>query len=242
MSQEPKANWLFGPFCLDSQQRVLLRDGKPIALTSKAFEILNLLVENHGRALSKEEMMRQVWPASFVDESNLAQHIFHLRKVLGDTHEGQAYIETLPRHGYRFVAAVEQAPAKRAENAVANADGSQAAVAAGETRSSTKLRWVIGAAAGLVLAVFTLVYVGRTRIWAPSAASGGKVMLAVLAFENLSGDPQQEYLSSGLTEELITQLGSLEPKRLGVIARTSAMQYKDSHKDVRQISRELGVD
>ena len=241
MSQEPKANWLFGPFCLDSQQRVLLRDRKPIALTSKAFEILNLLVENHGRALSKEEMMRQVWPASFVDESNLAQHIFHLRKVLGDTHEGQAYIETLPRHGYRFVAAVEQAPAKRDEDAVANADANRA-TAAGATRSSTKLRWVIGAAAGLVLAVFTLVYVGRTRIWAPSAASGGKVMLAVLAFENLSGDPQQEYLSSGLTEELITQLGSLEPKRLGVIARTSAMQYKDSHKDVRQISRELGVD
>src|SRR5580693_6507483 len=129
MSQEPKANWLFGPFCLDSQQRVLLRDGKPIALTSKAFEILNLLVENQGRALSKEEMMRQVWPDSFVDESNLAQHIFHLRKILGDTHEGQAYIETLPRHGYRFVAPVQKALAKRAEAAVPAANTSQAGAA-----------------------------------------------------------------------------------------------------------------
>jgi len=242
MPRDPNAIWLFGPFSLDPEQRVLLRDGKPIALTSKAFEILNLLVENHGRAVSKEEMMRQVWPDSFVDESNLAQHIFHLRKVLGDTHEGKAYIETLPRHGYRFVAAVQQAPAKRAENAVANADGSQAAVVAGETRSSTKLRWVIGVAAGFLLAVFALVFVERGRIRDPGPAGSGKVMLAVLAFENLSGDPQQEYLSSGLTEELITQLGSLEPNRLGVIARTSAMQYKGSHKDVRQISRELGVD
>ena len=72
MPRDPNAIWLFGPFCLDPEQRVLLRDGKPIALTSKAFEILHLLVENHGRGLSKEEMMRQVWPDSFVDESNLA--------------------------------------------------------------------------------------------------------------------------------------------------------------------------
>jgi TolB-like protein/DNA-binding winged helix-turn-helix (wHTH) protein/Tfp pilus assembly protein PilF len=241
MPRDPNAIWLFGPFCLDPEQRVLLRDGKPIALTSKAFEILNLLVENHGRALSKEEMMRQIWPDSFVDESNLTQHIFHLRKVLGDTHEGRAYIETLPRHGYRFVAAVQQSPAMRAEAAVPTADTSQAPAVVPNPRP-TRPRWVIGIAAGFLLAVLSLVYVERGRIWAPPGASGGKVMLAVLAFENLSGDPQQEYLSNGLTEELITQLGSLEPNQLGVIARTSAMQYKGSHKDVRQISRELGVD
>jgi TolB-like protein/DNA-binding winged helix-turn-helix (wHTH) protein/Tfp pilus assembly protein PilF len=241
MPRDPNAIWLFGPFCLDPEQRVLLRDGKPIALTSKAFEILNLLVENQGRALSKEEMMRQVWPDSFVDESNLAQHIFHLRKVLGDTHEGQAYIETLPRHGYRFVAAVQQSPATRAEVAVLTADSRQAPAVVPNARP-TSPRWVVGIAACFLLAVLSFVYVERGRIWAPPAASGGKVMLAVLAFENLSGDPQQEYLSNGLTEELITQLGSLEPNRLGVIARTSAMQYKGSHKDVRQISRELGVD
>jgi TolB-like protein/DNA-binding winged helix-turn-helix (wHTH) protein/tetratricopeptide (TPR) repeat protein len=241
MTRDPNANWLFGPFCLDPEQRVLLRDGKPIALTTKAFEILNLLVENHGRALSKEEMMRQVWPDSFVDDSNLAQHIFHLRKVLGDTHQGGAYIETLPRRGYRFVAGVQSAPAKVAEAALAAGDTSQSAISVPRSKP-TKLRWVIGVVAGLVLAVITLAYVERGRIWAPKTVISGKVMLAVLAFENLSGDPQQEYLSNGLTEELITQLGSLEPNRLGVIARTSAMQYKGSLKDVRQISRELGVD
>jgi TolB-like protein/DNA-binding winged helix-turn-helix (wHTH) protein/Tfp pilus assembly protein PilF len=241
MTRDPNANWLFGPFSLDPKQRVLLRDGKAIALTSKAFEILNLLVENHGRALSKEEMMRQVWPDSFVDESNLAQHIFHLRKVLGDTHEGREYIETLPRHGYRFVAEVQQGPVKSAEVTVSTGDTGKAVVAVANS-NPTKLRWVLGIAAGFLLAVFALVFEERGRMGDAGPVSSGKVMLAVLAFENLSGDPQQEYLSSGLTEELITQLGSLEPGRLGVIARTSAMQYKGSRKDVRQISRELGVD
>src|SRR6202041_3324640 len=61
-------------------------------------------------------------------------------------------------------------------------------------------------------------------------------------FVNLNGDPAQDYFSNGLTEEMIAQLGSLEPARLGVIARTSAMQYKDTKKDARQIGRELGVD
>ena len=241
MTRDPNANWLFGPFSLDPKQRVLLRDGKAIALTSKAFEILNLLVENHGRALSKEEMMRQVWPDSFVDESNLAQHIFHLRKVLGDTHEGREYIETLPRHGYRFVAEVQQGPVKSAEVTVSTGDTGKAVVAVANS-NPTKLRWVLGIAAGFLLAVFALVFEERGRMGDAGPVRSGKVMLAVLAFENLSGDPQQEYLSSGLTEELITQLGSLEPGRLGVIARTSAMQYKGSRKDVRQISRELGVD
>src|SRR3984957_13149417 len=160
MPRDPNAVWLFGPFSLDPEQRVLLRDGKPIALTSKAFEILNLLVENYGRGLSKEELIRQVWPDSFVDESNLTQHIFHLRKVLGDTQEGRAYIETLPRHGYRFVAAVQQAPAKRAEDAVTSADASRAPAEDG-SRSSTKLRWVIGVAAGLGLGVLAPGALGR---------------------------------------------------------------------------------
>src|ERR1700692_831972 len=177
MPRDPNAIWQFGPFCLDPQQRVLLRDGKPIALTSKAFEILNLLVENHGRALSKEEMMREVWPDSFVDESNLTQHIFHLRKMLGDTREGRAYIDTLPRHGYRFVAAVQQLPATRAEAAAPAADTSEAPAAVANSRP-TRLRRVIGITAGFLLAVFTLVYVERGRIWAPPGVSGGKVMLA----------------------------------------------------------------
>lgn len=84
-----------------------MREGKLVSLTPKAFEILSLLVQNHGRPLSKEELMRHAWPGTFVDESNLSQHIFQARKALGDG-EGHIYIETIPRRGYRFMPDVKK--------------------------------------------------------------------------------------------------------------------------------------
>ncbi len=99
------------------------------------------------------------------------------------------------------------------------------------------------AVAGLVLAVsITGLYLARTRIWHRASPPAGKIMLAVLPFANLSGDPQQEYFSEGLTEEMISRLGQMEPQRLGVIARTSAIQYKGAKKRIDQIGKELGVD
>jgi len=98
------------------------------------------------------------------------------------------------------------------------------------------------AAAVLVLGVVLAGYAAWQRFAARPQAPSGKVMLAVLPFENLSADPEQDYFSDGLTEEMIAQLGSLQPQRLGVIARTSAMTYKSANKDIRQIGRELGVD
>jgi TolB-like protein/Tfp pilus assembly protein PilF len=100
--------------------------------------------------------------------------------------------------------------------------------------------WMVALAIAAVL--LATLFLARERIWPSTDPAPKKIMLAVLPFENLSGDPQQEYFSGGLTEEMITQLGNLEPNRLGVIARTSAMQYKGVKKDTRQIGRELGVD
>jgi TolB-like protein/DNA-binding winged helix-turn-helix (wHTH) protein/Tfp pilus assembly protein PilF len=214
-----------------------------VALTAKAFEILTMLVQNSGSSLAKAEMLRQVWPDSFVDESNLAQHIFQLRKILEEAAGGRAYIETIPRYGYRFTQEVQQSPAPSGE-IPATAPAAPATASVGRTdQTAAKPRWIIAVALAAAVTVGTVgVYVANERVSNPSRVKAGKVMLAVLPFENLSRDAQQEYLSNGLTEEMITQLGNLEPERLGVIARTSAMQYKDSHKDVRQISRELGVD
>lgn len=99
------------------------------------------------------------------------------------------------------------------------------------------------AAAGLVLLVgVCVVYLARNRIWPRATPPAGKIMFAVLPFENLSGDPEQEYFSDGLTEEMISRLGQLGPQRLGVIARTSAIQYKGTRKRIDQIGKELGVD
>ncbi|HVG20349.1 MAG TPA: tetratricopeptide repeat protein [Blastocatellia bacterium] len=96
----------FGPYQLDAAERLLLREGKPVQLTPKSFETLHVLVQNSGRVLDKGILMQRVWPDSFVEEATLAQNIFTLRKILGETPEACQYIETVPRRGYRFAAKV----------------------------------------------------------------------------------------------------------------------------------------
>jgi TolB protein len=96
----------FGRFVLDPQEKTFLADGQPIHLPAKEFETLLLLVENNGRALSKEEMLEAIWPGTFVEENNLAKYISRLRKLLDNG--GEITIETLPKHGYRFSAEVNQ--------------------------------------------------------------------------------------------------------------------------------------
>src|ERR1041384_5959989 len=104
---KPKQDtYRFGPFRLDVNERVLLRRGKPVYLTPKAFATLLALVEKSGRVVEKDELIRMVWPDSYVEEANVAQNIFKLRKVLGKKRLGEPYIETVPRRGYRFLGLV----------------------------------------------------------------------------------------------------------------------------------------
>lgn len=100
----------FGPFLIDLEERVLRRDGQLVPLTPKAFDVLAALAEEPGRLVSKDELLRKVWPDTFVEESNLAYHIFTVRKALGDTATTPRYIETVPKRGYRFSAVVTLPP------------------------------------------------------------------------------------------------------------------------------------
>src|SRR6202789_1897863 len=106
MNTDPKVVYEFGPFRMDPDKQVLLRDGQLIAVTPKGFETLLVLVRRGREVVSKEELLKEVWPDSFVEEANLSQHIFKLRKALGDTLEGERYIVTLPGRGYRFAVPV----------------------------------------------------------------------------------------------------------------------------------------
>ena len=106
MNTDSKVVYEFGPFHMDPDKQVLLRDGQLVAVTPKAFETLLVLVRRCREVVSKEELLREVWPNSFVEEANLSQHIFKLRKALGDTIEGERYIVTLPGRGYRFAVPV----------------------------------------------------------------------------------------------------------------------------------------
>ena len=97
----------FKDFTIDIDQRVLLREGLPVALAPKVFETLLVLVENPGRIVLKEELMKRLWPDTFVEEANLTFNIQQLRKSLGDSARSPIYIQTIARRGYRFIAAVE---------------------------------------------------------------------------------------------------------------------------------------
>ena len=99
----------FGPFCLDTGERVLLRDGRLVPLAPKSLSTLLVLVRNKGHVVEKDVLMAEVWPNEYVEEGNLTQHIFMLRKALAKTHGIPAYIETVPRRGYRFVDSTKEA-------------------------------------------------------------------------------------------------------------------------------------
>src|SRR5215210_6699766 len=107
---QSKHAYEFGEFVLDETERHLLRKGQPISLTPKAFDILLVLVRRGGHMVEKDEMLKEVWPDTFVEEATLAQNIFTLRKALGQGKNGNGdlYIETVPKRGYRFVANVKE--------------------------------------------------------------------------------------------------------------------------------------
>src|SRR5215470_14992993 len=108
MRQQLRHIYEFGPFRLDAAEHLLLRDGEAVPITPKAFDLLVALVERHGRLLEKDELLKKVWPDTFVEEANLASNISQLRKALSDGENGHRYIETAPKRGYRFVASVRE--------------------------------------------------------------------------------------------------------------------------------------
>jgi DNA-binding winged helix-turn-helix (wHTH) protein/alpha-beta hydrolase superfamily lysophospholipase len=117
ISEHANTVYEFGPFRLELKEHRLLREGRSILLTGKAFSTLRVLVERHGSLVPKEELMNAVWPKTAVEENNLNRNIHALRKALGDNGDGGQYIETVPRIGYRFVAPVRQTTAQPAQPA-----------------------------------------------------------------------------------------------------------------------------
>src|ERR1700722_6380257 len=107
MGKDSKGFYEFGQFRMDPARKILLRDGEPVPLTSKAFEMLQILIERGEKVVSKDELMQALWPDSFVEESNLTQHISVLRKALGETPQDHRYILTFPGRGYRFAESVQ---------------------------------------------------------------------------------------------------------------------------------------
>jgi TolB-like protein/DNA-binding winged helix-turn-helix (wHTH) protein/Flp pilus assembly protein TadD len=221
-------NFRFGDFVFDADEMALSQSGKPVSLPPKALKLLSVLLENHGRIVEKEALMREVWEGAFVEEGNITYTVRLLRKTFNDDKHAPHYIETVPKRGYRFIG-----PLQSLEKVVVEPPKSVTAT------QRFRRNAVIG------FAIIIAVVLGAWLLWPrPSGTaqpSERKMMLAVLPFQNLTGDDGQEYFSDGLTEEMITRLGNIEPNRLGVIARTSVMHYKNNPATIDQIGRELQV-
>jgi TolB-like protein/DNA-binding winged helix-turn-helix (wHTH) protein/Tfp pilus assembly protein PilF len=233
----------FGEFELEPKSGELRKAGVPVKLQPQPLRVLVLLASNAGELVTRGEIQQEIWEGvTFVDfEHGLNFCIKQIRAALGDNAQAPRFIETLPRRGYRFIAAVDQN----------SKDKSQTVGAPAQSESTrTKIPIAPGprshVARVAAFSIVLLLIVGAYATWKLLAKSSvpnrGKVMLWVMPFENLSADPEQEYFSDGMTEELIAQLGSLQPAKLGVIARTSAMTYKRGNRDIRQIGSELKVD
>ena len=235
----------FGPFEAEVPAGELRKQGLKVRLQDQPFQILVMLLERPGELVTRQEIHQTLWPAdTFVGfDHGLNNAINRLREALGDSAGTPRFIETLPRKGYRFIGQVTGD--ERTAEAEYPASAPTPVVAPGPIEQKLRGRplfLVTILISCFALALAGMVYVGWRRVRADRPSPGsGYVMLAVLPFQNLSGDPSQDYFSDGLTEEMIAQLGALSPGQLGVIARTTTMAYKHSSKSVKQIGSELGV-
>ena len=233
MGQQGNRSFEFGRFRMNVAERVLLRDGEVVPLTPKVFDILLTLVENRGQVVSKEELMKRVWPDTFVEEGNLTQNISLLRKALGETPGGAQFIETVPRRGYRFVATISEKETETTDFApVVSAELPAAAVTSTPNRRTPA--FVLAAA---------LVIVGIIGVMYFTSKAGGNTeaigSIAVLPFVDESADPDAEYINDKIAESLINSLSKLP--QLRVVPRSVVASYKGRTVDPRKVGEELNV-
>jgi DNA-binding winged helix-turn-helix (wHTH) protein/TolB-like protein/Tfp pilus assembly protein PilF len=249
MSHQAERVYQFGPFILNTAERLLLRDQRPVALEPKTFDTLVVLVEHSGRLVGKQELLKRVWPDSFVEEVNLARNISLLRKVLAQGLVDRPCIETVPKHGYRFVAEVREAPATNrlveeevesiADEVAPNGEARAARQGGEERRNVAWSPWFVLSGLLVVAAIgLTFLLAART----PRSPKAGLPIksIAVLPFRPLTADASEPYLELGVADTLITRLSSLSQV---VVRPTSAIRkYAEGEQDPLAAGRELRVD
>jgi TolB-like protein len=179
-------------FRLDLARRELIRDGAPVQLGSRAFDLLCVLAAANGKVVSKDELMTRVWPGVIVEENNIQVHVSALRKALDDRETGETYLMTIPGRGYRLVGLTASRPES------------------GDAPEKLPL---------------------------PATSSGP--LIAVLPFQNMSGDPEQEYFADGMVDEIITGLSRI--KWLSVVSRNSTFIYKNKPVTIAKVAEKFGV-
>lgn len=258
----------FGPFTLDTFQHALLKEGKPVGLTPKTYDTLLVLVQNSGRMLSKEELMKTLWPDSFVEESNLTQQVSMIRRALGESASEPRYIATVTGRGYRFDAEVRIC-ADNGERLIANASPSRPPGEAGDRSGKEQVpapqtnaprteraervavphplsqsnarRWA------LLSLAFALLIVAAIAITRSSHLIRHKTMqfatrrnLAILPLQNLRQDPDSDFLGFSLADAVITKLDYVSS--LTVRPSTVIQKYRGKIIDIQRVAADLNVD
>jgi len=256
----------FHPFLLDTIQHLLLKEGRPVALTPKTYDTLLLLVQNSGRMLSKEELMKTLWPDSFVEESNLTQQVSMIRRALGDSPGDPRFIVTVSGRGYRFSAEVRSWEDEKEHFGFASAlqSVSQAASRNGEKvrsgeltatenaeliasplerKDHKKIRWTILSIAALALLAVAILAVTRSLHPAKpktNPASPVHHSLAILPLQNLKRDPANDFLGFSLADAVITKLDYVSS--LTVRPSTAVEKYRNQVIDIQKVAADLSVD
>ncbi len=234
------ADFQVGPWLVKPSLNTISCNGTTARLEPKVMQVLVCLAGHPDEALGKEELVRAVWPDTFVSDDALKHCISELRRVFEDDAREPRIIQTIPKHGYRLLAPVQPVNGSKGVSTPA-----MQAPASDPAKETGVRRWWTGAVAvgAVILLSLLLIAVKGSplRKWLigqdgiPSIHS-----LAVLPLQNLSSDPTQEYFSDGMTDALITDLAQIGT--LKVISRTSSMQYKQTKKSLPEIARELNVD
>jgi len=243
----------FRDFEFDLQTCDLRKQGFRVKLQETPLQLLCLLLERAGEIVTREELTQRFWPSAMpIDAShNLNTSLNRLRQALGDDANEQELIRTIPRQGYRFIAPVSIVAGNVESPEAGELDPFEAPIPSAASPNRVKeSAWIFSRRLQVILAFAVLLagtlsglaYFRRLDHAALASRGARRDTILVTPFQNLSGDSNQDYLSDGLTDEMITRLGQISPQRLSVIARSTAMQYKGGHKSAAEIAREQHVD
>ena len=224
-----------GAWCVEPALNTISKNGTTTRLEPKVMEVLVCLAQQPGEPVSKEELLRKVWPDTFVSDDVLTRSISELRRGFGDDCKDCRFIQTIPKRGYRLLVPVT--PVSGSKPAPPNELRERDPASAVGLWQRIRIPVVVG----VVLAgAIAWLRASDFRGWLGAREDSTPIRLAVLPLRNLSGDSSQETFADAMTEELITELSRI--RALDVISRTSVMPYKESKKPLSEIARELHAD
>lgn len=265
MSKPGKISYEFGAFRLDPAEHILLRDDLAVSLRPKEFAVLLALVEHHGRLMTKDDLLQEVWPGQFVEEGNLNRHVSSLRRALGESSDAPQYVETVPKVGYRFVAPVREIRDLSTDTVIERhtiarivteeeeeeekANGREVIESASEpkalltTRAKNDRRRRLALAAWLLILIaltLAFAYAWTTRESQQTKTAASVTSLAVLPFKPIGAGDEDEYLGLGMADALITKLGNIQ--KINIRPTSAVRKYDAPNQDPISAGRELGVE